>query len=156
MFIVSMKMNRKKILAAAIGVVLVLIGLVACAAIRGNENSMPTSATTAKVEKTADIVSFLEGYGWEVSAEPCEIEEVAIPTEFNEVYENYNTIQKKQGYDLTAFQGMSVKRYAFDVLNYPDQPENIRANVLVYDNQIIGGDICSVAIDGFMHGFEAE
>ena len=31
---------------------------------------------------------------------------------------------------------------------------SIRANLLVYDGVVIGGDVCSVALDGFMHGFE--
>lgn len=156
MFIVSMKMNRKKILATAIGVVLVLIGLVACVAMKGTGDSAPTAAKPEKVEQTSDIIAFLKGYGWEVSPEPCEIEEVAIPTEFNDVYENYNVIQKKQGYDLEPLKGVSVKRYAFDVLNYPDHPENIRANVLIYDGKVVGGDISSLESDGFMHGFTAE
>ena len=31
--------------------------------------------------------------------------------------------------------------------------DEVTANILVYENKIIGGDICSVNLDGFMHGF---
>ena len=41
--------------------------------------------------------------------------------------------------------------------NYPGYENKdgvIRANILVYDGRVIGGDVCSVELDGFMHGFE--
>ena len=52
------------------------------------------------------------------------------------------------------FRGKTVKRWTYDVTNYPDNRPNVKANILVYDNKIIGGDICSLELDGFMHGFQ--
>ena len=40
-----------------------------------------------------------------------------------------------------------------EIENYPGQAEGVRANILVYKNKVIGGDVCSVELDGFMHGF---
>lgn len=99
-------------------------------------------------------VRFLQSYGWEVSEQPCEMVQVVIPETFGDVYENYNEIQKQQGFDLSRFRGKQVSRCSYEVLNYPGQKEYIRANLLIYNHEVIGGDICSIyAENGFMHGF---
>lgn len=99
-------------------------------------------------------IEFLQSFGWKVSEEPIEVVQVAIPQTFGDVYQNYNDIQTAQGFDLKPFKGKQVSRFTYSVLNYPGQKEYIRANLLVYKNQVIGGDICSVfAENGFMQGF---
>ena len=98
----------------------------------------------------------LETYGWQVAATPKEIEEVTIPKEFNRVYTVYNDLQLAQGFDLTPYAGKAVKRYTYEIYNYPDFPNGVVGNLLIYNNAVIGGDICTVAIDGFMHGFSLE
>lgn len=99
---------------------------------------------------------FLKEYGWEVSPTPTQIQEVTIPGEFNRVYQVYNDLQLSQGFDLTPFRGKAVKRYTYEVYNYPDLPTGVVANLLIYKETIIGGDICTVALNGFMHGFSKE
>jgi len=99
---------------------------------------------------------FLLSYGWEVSTVPIEVVEVTIPTEFNEVYEKYNQLQISQGFDLSGYKGKAVTRYTYSIINYPDGIENVRANVLVYKNKVIGGDICTLDIKGFMHTFDGS
>lgn len=80
--------------------------------------------------------------------------QVVIPQTFGDVYQNYNEIQTSQGFDLSKFKGKQVSRFTYSVLNYPGQKEYIRANLLIYKNQVIGGDVCSVfAENGFMQGF---
>lgn len=110
--------------------------------------------TGLAAENNEQRINYLKQFGWEVKNEPSEIVEVAIPTEFNDVYEKYNVIQKKQGFDLSAYRGKSVKRWTYDVTNYPDNRQNVKANILVYEDKVIGGDICSLELDGFMHGFQ--
>ncbi len=101
-------------------------------------------------------IAFLTSCGWEVEPEPQEVEDVLIPETFNEVYERYQELQRKQGYDLTAYCGKTVRRYSYTVINHPDQSAPVRANLLVAQGKLIGGDICSVALDGFMTGFHNE
>ena len=112
--------------------------------------------TSAEELKEADIAEFLTQSGWKISASPVGEREVVIPTEFSEVYEGYNEIQLSAGYDLRKYRGETVKKYTYAVFNYKDESgkilENIRANVLTADGKIIGGDICSLELDGFMHG----
>ena len=40
----------------------------------------------------------------------------------------------------------------FEVLNYKDVPEGVTANILLYKNKVIGGDICLETEEGFIHG----
>ena len=60
---------------------------------------------------------------------------------------------RQQGCDLSKYAGKRCKRYTYVIENYPGQAEGVRANILVYKNKVIGGDVCSVELDGFMHGF---
>ena len=100
-------------------------------------------------------LEFLTSLGWEADAEPVEVAEIIIPAEFDEVYTEYNELQKEQGFDLEVYCGLRVKRWTYRITNlegYPETSDCIRANLLVYDGIIIGGDICSVELDGFMKG----
>ncbi|MBR2327726.1 MAG: DUF4830 domain-containing protein [Clostridia bacterium] len=100
-----------------------------------------------------DRITFLTGKGWEIVANPVEIREITVPKEFDAVYTEYNNIQKSVGMDLSAYRGKTVKRYSYEVINYPDGDEkHVVANLMVLEGKIIGGDICSTALDGFMHG----
>ena len=81
-----------------------------------------------------------------------EFMEVQIPQEFDEVYAKYNEIQTAQGMDLTKYQGKRVMRYTYSIKNYPSGEEGVCANMLVYKNKLIAGDVCSPKLDGFMHG----
>ena len=79
--------------------------------------------------------------------------EITIPKTFDEVYTRYNKdIQIPSGFDRRKYAGKQVALYTYIVINYPTEDE-VTANLLVYNNKIIGGDICSVSLDGFMHGF---
>jgi hypothetical protein len=102
------------------------------------------------------IVSFLNGYGYEVSEKPIERAEIRIPSPLDEVYEGYNKIQKKAGFDLKQYEGKNGIRYTYEVKNYPGNIEGVRANVIVIGGEIVGGDICTLSMDGFMHEFGGE
>lgn len=99
-----------------------------------------------------DCVRFLESYGWTVDAQPYQIAQVKIPSEFDAVYDKYNQIQKGEGLDLTKYRGKSVKRYTYVITNY-EYEGTVYANLLVYQDEIIGGDVCSANVKGFMHGW---
>lgn len=92
----------------------------------------------------------LERYGWEFEPKPVETSELVIPLEFDEVFAGYNELQKKAGLDLEPYRGKRATRYTYIITNYPDKSLNVRGNVLVADNRAIGGDICTVELNGFM------
>lgn len=154
MFVLSFKASRRKI-AAVCGVLLLAVVVGSAVLIgRGTAAASAKAGASLAASSNEERVSYLQSFGWEVEGEPAEIVEVAIPTEFNEVYQNYNNIQKKQGFDLTDYKGKKCKRWTYTVTNYPDVPEGVKANLLTCGDKIIGGDICSTEMDGFMHGFE--
>lgn len=97
-------------------------------------------------------VKFLESYGWQVEEKAIEQEDVIIPEVFDEVYKNYNELQKQAGLDLEACQGKKAIRYTYLVTNYPeDVGEAVRANVLCVDGEVVAGDVMTVSLSGFMH-----
>ena len=90
-----------------------------------------------------------------MTEEPVEIKEVIIPKEFDDTYEQYNTIQKSQGFDLSRYQGKTAKRYTYAVTNYPNR-QGVLANLLVVDEKVVGGDLCSSEPNGILHGFSLQ
>lgn len=96
-------------------------------------------------------VAFLEDLGWEVSAEPVDIREVIIPEEWNGVFEEYNDLQKQQGFDLDKYRGKQATIYTYQIQNYDDK-ENVIANLMIFDGKLIAGDVCSAELGGFMQG----
>lgn len=102
-----------------------------------------------------DAAIFLESKGWELEAGSCKTDEIIIPKDFSEVYERYNALQLKQGYDLTKYKTDTVIRYTFKVKNLEGY-ENALAHVLTKGGKIIGGDICSSDLSGIMTGFDGK
>ncbi len=158
MFVLSVSKDKLKKTVITAGVVIVLsICLVLLFKCIGNiqSNNVSTgSSFTATSEE--EILKFISCYGWEVDSQPAEVREVIIPEIFDDVYSNYNKIQLEQGFNLEKYAGQRVKRWTYIVRNYPEtSPEDdyIRINILVSDGVVIGGDVCSVKLDGFMHGF---
>ena len=104
----------------------------------------------------AEQIAFLEQFGWKTGAAPVETASVQIPQVFDEVYLRYNQLQLDQGFDLRPYAGKKEERYQYEITNYPNFTDEIRANLLVFEGEIIGGDVCSLALGGFMHGFSKE
>ena len=107
-----------------------------------------------KVKSSSDAANFLSQFGWTVDGGNAKSAKVTIPSEFDKVFAAYNEIQRAQGLDLSKYKKKELTRYTFEVTNYPDYDGVVYANVLVYRNKVVGGDICSADVTGFVHGFE--
>ena len=103
-----------------------------------------------KIKTNEDRVNFLASLGWKVAENPLEEVAVTIPDEFDAVFLEYNNLQKEMGLDLSRYKRKDVMRYTYQVENYPDYQGVVYANILVYKNKIIGGDICSADLNGFV------
>ena len=121
----------------------------------GGGASEPTaSMSTAPAADTNDArVKFLTDFGWEVTPSPTESSQVKIPKGEDPVFTRYNELQKSQGYDLSKYAGKQVMRYVYKINNYPGAKEPVYATVLVYKDQIIGGDITDTTPGGKITGF---
>ena len=72
------------------------------------------------------------------------------------MYTRYNQLQQEQGMDLLPYAGRTCKQWIYRVTNYPDPMEEVRAVLLVYEGQVVGGDISSTSLNGFMTGFDGS
>lgn len=159
MFVFSLKANKlRKIVFIALIVIFVIAAACYLFAQGNTDNeNVSKSGINYSVSDAASKIAFISQFGWQVNEDPIEVTEVIIPEEFNETYEKYNDIQKEQGLDLSDYKGQRVKRWTYEITNYPDSDADegvIRINLLVYKDKVIGGDVCSTEIDGFMHGFK--
>ncbi len=103
----------------------------------------------------AERIAFINECGWQTEVSHCDLTEVRIPTQFDEVYEEYNQIQQLQGFDLRPYRSHSVKKYTYIITNYrqdgnSSEVPDICANLLVEDGVIIGADISSLEAGGMV------
>ncbi len=161
MFVVSVSSkNVKKFIFILICVcVATVIAFTVSSNLKRTNDTAVNATSSTDANSSEEILKFISQYGWETDTEPTEIRDVIIPQEFDDVYNNYNDIQLSQGFDLTKHAGKRVKRRTYIIRNYPGySPDDdfIRINILISDGKVIGGDVCSIKLDGFMHGFVLE
>ncbi len=148
MFIKAIKIKKSSFMVLVAAVVIIIVAVI-MAVVAGAQEGVTYQLKTEKQRQ-----KFLADMGWEVSEEYTECKVVIIPEKFNDVYEKYNKLQKKQGFDLEKFKGKTVEIYTYEVKNYPDHEKNIVANLMVYEGELIGGDVSCIEIDGFMQGLK--
>ena len=157
MFIYSVKASTVKFFAVMCVSLAAIITLIAFVPAYG-EGSISASGdgeiNYTGVKTNEDRIAFLSQFGWEVKAEPIEECQVTIPAEFDKIFMGYNEIQKRQGLDLSDYKKKKVVRYTYEVTNYDGAEGTVYANVIIYRNRVIGGDVCSADVTGFIHGFE--
>lgn len=161
MITMSLRFKKKQILALCAAF---LIGAGALVTVRGyleqravsqtGESTIQLRGKNPTVKTGEERIAFIAQFGWEVKADPVEVREVLIPQEFDDVFTKYNYLQKQQGYNLEKQQGKRCKRYTYEVTNYPGGIANVRVNLLIYKDKVVGGDVSTVSLDGFMHGFD--
>lgn len=158
MFIYSLRANTVKFFGIICMALIALITLIAF--IPAYEPDVATAGEAAevtvsysKIKTNEDRIKFLSQFGWEVDSEPVETKEVVIPAEFDKIFAGYNQIQRAQGLDLGKYKKKKLMRYTYNVTNY-DGEGTVYANILVYRNRVVGGDICSSDAGGFVQGFE--
>lgn len=105
-------------------------------------------------DTNADRLSYIESFGWNAGIIHTEVCEVRIPAEFDDTYEQYNALQREQGFDLRKYRACTVKKYTYNITRSDSGAEPsavpILANLLVLDGEIIGADISSAQADGFV------
>ncbi len=158
MFIYSLKASTIKFFAVVCVALATLITLIAFIPVVGTADGVGAAAEAkidfSGIKTNDDRIKFLSQFGWQVMPEAVESVEVEIPEEFDKVFTAYNELQKRQGLDLTKFKGKNAQRYTYKITNYDGYDGTVYANIIVYRNKVIAGDVCSADIKGFMHGLE--
>lgn len=151
MMVMTAKVDMKKILLVIAAVAALVLALILF--LGGGEGDSTATAAPA-VSNNDARVQFLKDFGWDVTTSPAETSQVKIPEETTEVFDRYNNLQKSQGYDLSKYAGKSVMRFVYKINNYPGATEPVYATLLIYKNQVIGGDVTDTAAKGQIRGFK--
>mgnify|MGYP000830379719 CR=1 FL=1 len=104
------------------------------------------------VTTTEGRITYLRALGWEADPATETAQEIVLPRTFDGVFGDYNALQKQQGFDLSIYAGETCSVYTYRVTNYAGTSDTVLAQLFVYRNRVIGGDIHATAMDGFMHG----
>lgn len=151
MMVMTAKVDKKRvglILALVVGIII----LICILASGGSENpSQPVGLVT-----NDQRVAYLTNLGWEVVVSPVETRQVRIPAELSEVFLRYNELQVSQGFDLNQYSGKTVTQYVYQVENYPNATDPVYATLLIYDNQVIGGDVTDTSAAGVVQGLQPQ
>ena len=150
MLIMTAKVDKKKIALILAGVAVLIAALIML--FGGGDDAAPTGAPGLNTNDGR--VKFLTDLGWEVAASPTESSQVKIPESSTQVFDRYNALQKSQGYDLTEYAGKTVMRYVYKIKNFPGATDPVYATLLIYKDQVIGGDITDTSAKGAIRGFK--
>ena len=151
MMFMTARVDLKKIL-MIIGIV--VLGILIALWLMGGTDNAARETSAFSAANNDQRVKFLTDYGWDVTASPVETSQVKIPTEASEAFQRYCMLQKSNGFDLAPYAGKKVMRYVYQINNYPGATAPVYATLLVYKNQIIGGDITDTAAKGHIQGFK--
>jgi hypothetical protein len=101
---------------------------------------------------TAGRTAYLAALGWKALPGTETRQTVVLPRKFEGVMADYNALQRSQGFDLSAYAGLPCTVYTYELADYPGAGNSVvLAQLFVYGTRVIGGDIHSTALDGFMH-----
>ncbi len=154
MFIYTAKLDRRRLIAGGVGALALVCALGLFLAFSGRSAAAGQTVSPKGVKTAEDRLAYLGAYGWLVREEPLAVEELVIPKEFGAEYADYLSLQSQQGFDLARYAGKTVKRYTYEILNYPTGETGVQASLLMYKNTVVGADVLSPALDGFIHGLE--
>lgn len=135
--------NKRKHAGRIAGAALLLL-LILAAAIRliGGEKNAASRE---------DRLGFIAALGWEADPASETVTGVQIPDCSDGAMRDYNELMKKADYDLAPYAGKSVEQYQYELKNYPNVDQTVFLTLYVYHGKVIGGDIHTAALDGFMH-----
>ncbi len=152
MFIITAKLPRRRVVTGV-----ATLALCCCCAIGLllQPNSVQVVASTTPdpkgVRTAEDRIEYLSDWGWTVDETPLSIEELLIPETLDDSYTDYIALQSELNFDLQSLAGKRVKRYSYAVTNHPSDTENVQINLLIYQNNVVGGEVLSPTADGFLH-----
>ena len=149
MFTKSLKLTKKRAVA-----LLLFLGVILSAAVVlcSSPRSLLSTGDMLDVSQTKGREKYLASYGWEIDPDSEEERNVLLPKSFEGAVGEYADMQTRQGYDFASYAGLECRQYTYTVTNYEGCGGTVYATLYIKGTRVIGGDIHSAAIDGFMHG----
>jgi len=154
-FIWSFRMAKRELIIIAVGAVAFIVTAIL---LLGAADAKKSSASLAQgysiiANDASSRENFLHQFGWQVEQDPVSVREITLPSLMDASLAEYNKIQLRQGFDISKLCGKRVKLWTYNVTNYPSENHAV-ANVMIKDGIVVGGDISSLRIGGFSHGFD--
>lgn len=143
MRVIHITRRRMALMSLALGLVIGSALLLAGCFGGDKETEVITAATNE------ERVAYLEALGWQVEPQPIETLDLQLPEKLEGEWDAYAKLQKEQGLPFSEFAGQAVKRYTYTVTNYPEIPQGVQANLYLWGDQIIGGDVIFTGQGGF-------
>lgn len=143
MRVIHITRQRMALMSLALGLVIGSALLLAGCFGGDKETEVITAATNE------ERVAYLEALGWQVEPQPIETLDLQLPEKLEGEWDAYAKLQKGQGLPFSEFAGQAVKRYTYTVTNYPEIPQGVQANLYLWGDQIIGGDVIFTGQGGF-------
>lgn len=144
MFVVSMKTSKVKIILFFVFLAIIAVSALLLFSAQKTSATVSEGGISLRASDYKEREKFLSQFGWEFDLEPYAVKEVTIPWEFDDVYNEYNAIQKRQDFDLEKYKGQIVKKWTYNINNYPEyegEKDRVQANLLIYNGNVIGADI---------------
>ena len=143
MRVIHITRRRMALMSLALGLVIGSALLLAGCFGGDKETEVITAATNE------ERVAYLEALGRQVEPQPIETLDLQLPEKLEGEWDAYAKLQKGQGLPFSEFAGQAVKRYTYTVTNYPEIPQGVQANLYLWGDQIIGGDVIFTGQGGF-------
>lgn len=142
MFVLNVRSSKKlTIIFFAVSIVSAVICIICMTSLH---NSYSKTATNDEIgeyslsaKNTEEQMNFLGQFGYTAIAESEQTDEIIIPCDFNEVYEEYNVLQKQIGLNLENFKGKNVLRVRFELKD----SEEKYAVLLIYNGKVVGAHL---------------
>ena len=133
---------------------LLMIGIILSAAVIlcSSPRSLFSTGDMLDASQLKGREKYLASYGWVIDADSEEEKTVLLPKTFDGAVGEYADMQTKQGYDFASYAGLECRQFTYTVSNYDGCDGTVYATLYVKGTRVIGGDIHSAEINGFMHG----
>ena len=143
-YIIFTRKGMVSLLAATIAIILICCEVFAA------------SNTDVDAQTNSDRITFIENLEYELLSNEPSVKTVTIPESFSDVYKDYNDLQRIAGYDLSAYKGCEVTIYTYSILPPESYSGECVFNMIVYNDRVIGGDVSSPSLGGFMLPVKSE
>lgn len=156
----ELKSKKAKVIIISIVSVVVLLILYACISAL---LSSPSSSVYCEgygeystiVENDEQAEAFCEQFSYEVE-ELYSIQQIYVPIEFNDKYNDYNELQKTHSMDLEPYKGELCIHYVYKLIDYEIDDKDAYMSLMVYKERVIGGHISNRIKDCQMYNFYGE
>ena len=148
MFVYTAKFTKRKVLAGLVVLAAIICGIILLVALGPGRDT--GTAGSGELRTNEDRVAYLNSLGWVVEETPLESRDVVIPRTFDGVYADYIALQREQDFPLEEYGGMEATRYTYRVKNWQGSEKDVVADILIFGQTVIAGDIQCPALNGFM------